>query len=124
MSWKGILKEDNELDERVKTILGNVEDFKDSSYYKNKEQFIERAYDKYKEHEGGESGLKKLIETLEFQQNKQNENYYPNYEHFDILDMKYVIWELEDLLDEMKKYDKNEYKNEKKYLESLFGDEK
>ena len=29
MSWKSILKEDNELDERVKVILEDVEDLKD-----------------------------------------------------------------------------------------------
>mgnify|MGYP001286763610 FL=1 len=98
MSWKSILKEDNELDERVKVILEDVEDFKVSSYHKNREQFIEWAYNYYKEQSrNGDSkrGLNILIGELEFRQNKQNDDFH-TYEHLDVLNMR-------DTIDDLKK---------------------
>ena len=101
MSWKSILKEDNELDERVKVILEYVEDFKVPSYwFKNREQFIEWAYNYYKEqsrNRDSKRGLNILIGELEFRQDKQND-YYHTYEHLDILNMRDTIDDLKSLL--------------------------
>ncbi len=92
MSWKRILKEDNELDKEVKAVLEDVEDFKVSSYHKNREQFIEWAYNYYKEHD-----LNILIGELEFRQNKQNDDFH-TYEHLDILNMRDTIDDLKRLI--------------------------
>jgi len=94
MSWESILKEDNELDKKVKEVLEGVEDFEFSTDFRDPQHFVEACYKLYKE-----KGLEGLIEYLEFVQYRQEQKIDPyDFVGVKILDLRYEIEDLKRLI--------------------------